>query len=412
MKYQTVLELMNDQFSHLRITASLFEQIIHFKQNFIYRSPEHTDFFSSAYFGLYIPKWTSQDDDWWFSHLLDLDEEYIAECIQRLPGINSDFKVSSNPLSLTMLYLAHVAHTHPAIPDKKRDEYKIAILACLNMRYVSSSMNHYFKLGPTTLAIAETVYNRLSKRFTLKQEGSWLKLIESRSTVQAVGESTRDTKYARQAVFEVFQDEMVVHKLNAIRTTMNDTIKELNDVFRQVLQEDKRTKQTTAFGKDGEGVYLKDLVKSEATYLRYQDQIILDTESFYKLELVEVIESSLPTLSTKVFREMLVWLVSARQTPKSKKLIDTLRVELIHYALGFLQEENIPMSSLASMAERLRKNIIAGKNNNPRVIQCRAITDKLIVQYLPAKRGKLITSERTAIMLYLILRTFAMKYYD
>lgn len=406
---KTLLDTLFDQ-ADIRVDRILFERIIGFRDEFQLRNPDHISFFSSAFFGVYIPKWTTDDNDWWFTKLLRLDEEYIEECLHHIPTINMEFKNSSNPLSITMLYLAHLAETSENIPDNLRDKYKIAIVECLNYRYVSSGMSYYFSRGPTTLAIAESVYNRLSKRFTLKMEGNWKKLIEHRSKVQTVGETTRDTKYSRQDIFIQFKDDMVIRKINAIRSTMNDTIQELNKVFRQVLDENKKIMQTKSLAADGEGVYLKELVKNEYTYQRYQEQIRMDKYSYLKTELMEIIENSLPTISVKTFRGVLEWFFS-KDSVKHKKLIEELHHDVIVYAITLLKAEGIPLSKIGDIAERLRKNMIAGRTIDARLSTCKEITDKLILLYDKRKKGKNITSERTGVMLYIVLRVLLMNYY-
>lgn len=407
---KTMLDTLFTQ-SEVKVTPMLFERILGFRTEFQNRNTDHISFFSSAFFGVYIPKWTTEDNDWWFVKLLGIDEEYIEECLRYIPGINTDFKNSSNPLSITMLYLAHLAQTHPSINDKKRDEYKVAILECLNFRYVSSSMNYYFSRGPTTLPIAEAVFNRLTKRFTLKEVGSWKKLIEVRSYNQAVGETTRDTVYSRQDVFIHYEDDMVVRKINAVRDTMNGTIQELNAVFREVLEENTKIAQTNSLGRDGEGLYLKDIVKNENVYQRYQEQIRMDKTTYLKREVIEIVESSLPTISTKTFEGCLAWMISP-EAKKFIKVVDELHREILVYAIALLKSENIPLSDIGGIAERLRKNMVAGRAVDNRLQKCKVLADKLVIGYDKRKKGKNITSERTGIMLYIVLRVFLKDYYS
>lgn len=410
-RFKRLKEVMDHYFSDVKMDAKWFKQIEVFKQQYYSRNPEHIGFFTGAYYGLHIPKWTGRDDDWWFIDLIGIDEDELADEVLGLETINENWHVSSNTLNITMLYLMHVCQTSKLMSRKDADHYKVVLMEILVARFFTSRLNHYFNKGPTSQVIAQEVYDRMSKRYILKEEGSWMKLIHNRAVLFSMGEHERDAKFGKQEVFDGFDDDLVVRKLNSIKTSVNDTISQIDLIFRAVLEDDKKTTKTSSMGVDGEGLYLKDLVKHQSEYLRYQDQVFADRNSFFKTELMEVIESSMPTISSNIFREALVWIYEMQNDKKWKKKIDQFRHDILIYALAMIQEEGIKQTDIVQVAYRIRQNFMSGKSSDKTLVECRKLGDSFIVAYRPKSKGKLITLERVAIMMYFVLRTLTKHFY-
>lgn len=410
MSYANLKQVLDDKI-HLRLDKRFLETVQKWKKAYYSRNPEHVGFFTGNYFGVHIPKWTNYDNDYWFNDVCDTDEDDLTDDILALPSINKDWSVSSNTLSILFVYLMHLAENTKELDQKNRDLLKLTLMEILIARYISSAINYYFSRSPTTVEIAREVNERLSNRFTLKTTGSWAELIKHRAETMVFGENTRGI-HSRQEVFISFKDEDVIRKLNITKTAVNDTIQALNKVFREVLDDKRVVASSSPMGEGAEGLYLKDLVKNTQSYLRYQDEIWNDKHAFMKFDLMEVIEGSMPTISSNLFRSTLEWMYDNRHDKKWEKKIDEFRHEITIYSLGLIEEENIKQTDLVHVAYRIRQNFSSGRANDKQLVQCRKLADSFIIAYRPKSKGKLITLERVALMMYFVLRTLGKNYYN
>lgn len=411
MAYQNLKEIF-DEYCHVSIDKKFLERITKWRNKFYSKNSEHVGFFSSASFGLYIPKWTSEEDDEWLTEIIGIDEEEIADYVYELPSINKDFQVSSNILSISFIYLMHKATVNKSLSTADNDKVRKTLMEVLVARYMTSIMYKYFYRGKTSPEVSTEVFERLSKRFDLKVAGNWKNWIEMKAEGFVLGDDQRqDAKYAKQEVFQRFEDELVVRKLNSIKSQLNKAAIEINSVFRQVLEDQDKIASKSALSMSVDGLYLADLVRDQTKYLHYQDAIFIDKNTFIKEDLLAVIEQSMPTISSNIFRGALEWILDNQMESKYKLKIMEVRHDILIYAIQLIKDENLHTNDLVQVGYRLRQNILSGKNNDRTVLKVRKMIDEFIVKFRPQSKGKLVSLERSAIMIYIVLRTLAMNYY-
>ena len=411
MAYQNLKEIF-DEYVNVSIDKKFLERITKWRNKFYSKNSEHVGFFSSASFGLYIPKWTSEEDDEWLTEIIGIDEEEIADYVYELPSINKDFQVSSNILSISFIYLMHKATVNKSLSTVDNDKVRKTLMEVLVARYMTSIMYKYFYRGKTSPEVSTEVFERLSKRFDLKVAGNWKNWIEMKAEGFVLGDEQRqDAKYAKQEVFQRFEDELVVRKLNSIKSQLNKAAIEINSVFRQVLEDQDKIASKSALSMSVDGLYLADLVRDQTKYLHYQDAIFIDKNTFIKEDLLAVIEQSMPTISSNIFRGALEWILDNQMESKYKRKIMEVRHDILIYAIQLIKDENLHTNDLVQVGYRLRQNILSGKNNDRTVMKVRKMVDEFIVKFRPQSKGKLVSLERSAIMIYIVLRTLAMNYY-
>ena len=411
MAYQNLKEIF-DEYCDVSIDKKFLERITKWRNKFYSKNSEHVGFFSSASFGLYIPKWTSEEDDEWLTEIIGIDEEEIADYVYELPSINKDFQVSSNILSISFIYLMHKATVNKSLSTVDNDKVRKTLMEVLVARYMTSIMYKYFYRGKTSPEVSTEVFERLSKRFDLKVAGNWKNWIEMKAEGFVLGDDQRqDAKYAKQEVFQRFEDELVVRKLNSIKSQLNKAAIEINSVFRQVLEDQDKIASKSALSMSVDGLYLADLVRDQTKYLHYQDAIFIDKNTFIKEDLLAVIEQSMPTISSNIFRGALEWILDNQMESKYKRKIMEVRHDILIYAIQLIKDENLHTNDLVQVGYRLRQNILSGKNNDRTIMKVRKMIDEFIVKFRPQSKGKLVSLERSAIMIYIVLRTLAMNYY-
>ena len=68
MSFSNLKEIF-DHYCETEINRKLLESLTKWRNRFYSRNSEHVGFFSTASFGLYIPKWMSSDDDIWLNKI-------------------------------------------------------------------------------------------------------------------------------------------------------------------------------------------------------------------------------------------------------------------------------------------------------------------------------------------------------
>lgn len=92
------------------------------------------------------------------------------------------------------------------------------------------------------------------------------------------------------------------------------------------------------------------------------------------------------------------------------KILDA-RHDVMIYSLALIQSEGLKTNDLVQIAHRLRQNLLSGKANDKTLLSVRKLVDGFIYEVKPKLKGKLVSLERSGVMLYIILRTLAMNYY-
>lgn len=395
----------------VKIDKSFAQKVWKWKTKFYSKNPDHVGFFTGYFFGYHIPKWTYSDSDYWLVDVMGIDEDEVASHAYKLDFVDKDHAVSSNILSIGLLYLIHKTTVSPTLDLKTKETLKSDLMEIMIARYITAIMNNYFSRGQTSLDIAQETYNRLSRRFVLKQEGSWAGFIRARAQSFLVGNqlgASARRKFATEEVYLQFDDEQVVKKLNAIKTNLNQAIKDINAVFREVLDDQNKISRTSSTQADGDDKFVRDIIRSEGVYLTHQNQLMLDKRAFINEDMLEVIESTMDAISTNIFRGALEWILDNQTNGRYKRDIETMRQDILLYGLELIKEEGIQTTNFVQIAYRLRQNFMSGKATDARLVKCRKLCDKFIVAYRPKSKGKIITLERVAILMYIVLRSLMM----
>ena len=399
-------ELVGD---NLVINPRWVSTLRRFVYGFATKDNEHTEFFGSPYLGTHRILFKTSDRVSFFNDIIDVDEIKLRDELIKTKWINRDFKVSSDAFNLSIVYLMYRVYNSD-LNHQMKEEALINLVMLFHYRILTSIMNHYFGylVKPS---VAQTAYNKLSLKFDIKRYGSWNALFRAR------GEFIIDRKTGIH--FDTFtkmnDDKRIVYMVNdmesRLKGVMNDYTKVLYEVKDSV---DLVQTESGVAIMDGE-VNIKDVQKQVNKYRNYISGILVDQHSFFKQELVSYAARAMDdTRTAGQFEDKLVNIIKEYPAQfahakgvKYKEFVDDVVTHLFEY----LASNNLRHNDLNSIMFKLRGAYVSNKSINALIHKLRRNGDEIVKLSTGIKTQFTVSQLRTALMLYIVLRTLTMDYY-
>jgi hypothetical protein len=123
----TLADVFDEHFKHVKFDSKLARNIYLYQIGYINRNREHLEFFGSNLLGVHVVRFKDSDVLKLFEEVLDVDFLSLSDDLKKVSSINQDYKVSSDVLNLTSMYLIHRFLTSSLIVDaaRKRAAYDL-----------------------------------------------------------------------------------------------------------------------------------------------------------------------------------------------------------------------------------------------------------------------------------------------
>ncbi|MBB5409321.1 hypothetical protein HDG34_003262 [Paraburkholderia sp. HC6.4b] len=391
----------------LVIDAMFARRISQYRHAFVFKNADHIKFFGGNLTGVEVVRFTDDDRDRWFEEILKVEEGVLAQELVALPTVNPTFKVSSDTMNLSCAWLMHTLYASPKLNDTQKQAAMMDVGLVLQYKFLTSRLFRHFRY-PADRATAEATYALLSGKFAIKQYGTWNAVLEQR---------TRDLISPQglhfKAISKMDNDLEVIYLLNDTQSRIRDMLKNIYDVFLQVHHQGMRIQSSSALvDYDGE-VVLKDRNRNLLAYTRYLQSIVSDRHSFIKEELLELICKLMYTTPPRLFRQTLEWISDNYRQARAKRVGELLDETLIH-SFDYLAEERTMVRThvdLPTLLARLRGVYTSSRSIDPALFSLREKAEWCVKQATGNRNDSVIASVRTAVLLYLVIRTMTMRHY-
>jgi len=401
----TLAGLFGDMGKGLVIDAALAKRVHNYRIQFLNRNEAHIAFFGGNLLGVHPVRFRTSDRQLWFDSVLKMDEIELKDGLLEVPAIDPSFKVSSDTFNQSCIWLMHAFWTSK-LPEAQRIAAATDVALVLQYKLISSLMAHYFPYDADE-ATAIATYAELSRKFALKQYGSWGKLLEARAE-DIVSAGSIHAKTWR----EYNDDKAVVYMINDIQGRLRETVNSLCEVFYRVKESGKKfALVSSTMEQDGLQV-VKDKQSNYQTYTRYLKEVLGDQVSFIRGELQSIVCDAMHTMPPKLFEEVLVWMCANHNSkhPEVDELIDGVLNHAYDY-VTHSRELNANRVDIGLLIARLRALYMASRMADPALISCKLLADKVVAQAVKTKNPSILASLRTGAELYIVLRSFARSYY-
>lgn len=393
---------------NIKFDRIMLAKVADMEAGFVNKKQEHIEFFGGALTGVQVVRFLEDDREKLFSDILNVDETTLMHEIHQLKDINVNFIVSSDIFNIACTWVMHKFHVSSYLTEQQREIGKTKICLYLNYKYLTSLLYKYFKY-PANPDVATAAYAQLSYKYVLKAKGSWRAALDYR-----VEEIISKDSIHYKTIANYNEDYSVVLMLNDTQGRINDMLKNIRNVMAKVQQEGSSIKTSSSVVEiDGEKI-VKDKTNSLSGYVRYIQTVITDTPSFIKQELLDVIEQAMPTMPPYLLLESLEW-ISKNYTFVRDNHIEKLVELIMEHAFVYLSDnKNILKQSkdLNLLISSMRGTYLSSRNTEPKMLQIRKEAFDLVKQTIKTKNDSVVSSVRTGVCLYIILRTFTKRFYS
>lgn len=393
---------------HLTFDKELARKIKLFVLYFVNKNSEHISFFGGNLLGVETVRFKEEDNNRWFDDVLDVDEFLLKDELHALDSINSEWKVSSNVFYLSCVGLLNKLYNTPLLSTKEKEDAMVDTMLVMQYKMITSILFNMFRY-PADRGVAVATYAALSKKFSLKQYGTWNKLLEARAR-DVISHNSIHFK----TIKDMDDDKAIIYLLSDVQTRIKHIIVVMRGVFETVLQTKSKIVTTSAIGMDMEGKsFIKDKARNINIYKRYLHETIIDKNNFVKLELIGIIGKVMYTMSEKFLEDTLNYMCDNYQGHNSE-VIDEIIDETLLFTFNYMatnKQFNIDQNDLAGLIVKLKAVYMSSRSSDVNLLKIRRNLESLVKKAIKSKNDTVVSSVRTGVMLYLILRAFTMKHY-
>lgn len=404
----TIKSVMDEAFSKTRVDDDLFQQLREFKQLFINRNEDHIRFFGGNLLGVHPIKFLPRDKNELLDVILGVDEDDIKEKARRLPSMkNEDWVRYTDAANLSCLYLVHRIYkmdVNAKFTQKQKEQALIDVLLILQFKFMGSLLSHYFPFKADE-ATALATYAALSKKYAIKQYGTWLNVLISRSQNIIAPTSIHIT-----TILNFDTDEAIFYMISDIQGRLKEMIKKIWAVFAEIRELDVKVLTTGGTIELDGKLVVRDVSNELANYRRYIDEVVRERNRFVKPELVGVIGSSMFTMPEQVLFNTLNYIVDHYKEPEVVELIGTTLQRAFDY-INSDRRARAAINDPLLLITKLRGQYMAARSSDPMLLRMRELGEGIVAKASTGRSDAVIASVRTGLLLYIVLRTFAMKYY-
>lgn len=386
---------------------SLVRAVNRFYNEFITRSDgivDHAGFFGSGYLAVHTVRWLPSDTKEFWQEVLDGEIEDTRPELWALPSVEKDHIVSSDPTNLAIVWLAHKVLSNNKLSDKQRKQTGIQLISILYFKYITSLMATYFSYGSDP-QLAIRCYEAMNYKFDLKVYKTWGRLIEARATGVVNPKSIH-----WNTLLKGEPDEAMMYVATDIKTRCNLMVQAITDLYYRVREENNRVVSVSSLFESEDGTEVRDVKRNVSSYMRYLSEIITDTPSFIRSELVNVVVELNPSANPQVTVETLEYVSAQYGGAKGQKLRQYVD-EVMRWAFALVQSRGVDYGNLLVVADTIKGMLNSSRNKEPELLHIRKYGEQLVRQATKKPSNTVVSGERTALVMYLVLRSLTQSRY-
>ena len=396
--------VFESEIGHLVPDQRLAKAIRSFCVAFMTKNEDHIQFFGSPLLGVYPLRFTDDDRLTWFDDILDCDEIHLTNQLHNCSTVNPDHIVASDTMNESIVYLLHLFHHSKRLDPKTIEQVKIDLVSIMHFKFISSIMTRYFKYNASK-EVALATYASLSKKYDLKVYGSWAALIHARAESIVSKNGLHYKTYT-----EYTNDKAIQYMVSDIQCRIREVIKAMTAEFYAVRDRDGKISSASATMELDGAKAIKDKANAFLTFRRYLNTTLNDHNTFIKEDLVHIVSVAMSNVPETHIKEALVYLCDNHQDPRQKYLTD-LCDEILLHAFEYIQSKGILINDLRLIIAKMKAIYTASRSSNESVLKMRELSWQLADRSVRSKDKQVKVGVRTAVMLYVLLRTLAMSHF-
>ena len=290
-------ELFNKYFNGTDL-KKLHKNLRMYRFKWMNKNQTHVEFLSSNLMGVHPIRFTKDDEEEFFETMLHIDVKELTKELYKVKGIYKERKVSSNPMYNTCIYMMHLFQTsNMKKEDKDSAIREIFLIATYKM--FSSLMSHNFSFN-LDIDIANTLYETISKRYLIRQLGSWEAVFEYRSNDVICPEGLHCERITK------VDGVKSSYAISDIQGRYRSMFKELYAVINEIINNNEKRLTTSLNSKDLDGQdAVSDVNNLNKNYFMYIDNIIYKKADFVKEDILLIVSEMFKNVKKDDLRAVL-----------------------------------------------------------------------------------------------------------
>jgi len=402
---KTIKDLI-EKYSEAKFDRAKMEMIVRGYNNFIHKNDDHIQFFGGNLIGVYPIRFKSEDRDYWVEDVAEvLDIESFKEELHELPEINKEFAVSGNPVNYIFTWIIHKCLTAD-LPSKYKEMGAHAAMNMLQIKFLTSVDAKRFPYRADE-ALAQAVYEQLSRKSLLKLTGNWKALIEYRTDGFLSKKSIH-----QKALNKMDDNEEQVALVNDVQDRVRKSYNKLTSTFYELRDSEARILSQQAFitNLEGEQVLreftnnIEDNAKKMHDILQYRNDFIKE----------ELIQATLNLVESATESNLVKALDFISDNIDGKKRFDITKEvgALVVYIHQFMKSSEIDEKNIPEIVSRLRSGFRSHRTNNKAVLDIKEKVEDIVKRSISARHEATLSATKVAVLVYISLRILSIRYYN
>ena len=398
--------LFDNEFKNVHYNGKMNIDVAKFVRVFMHKG-ENSAFFGSGLLAVHRVRWTSTENNGFFDDILKIDPDELKDKIDALNNIDPNHVATTDAFNLSIIYSVHRAMTEKSLSPAQKKELSMNLLRLLFFKFICSLLTNYFPHG-ADIGIAMRTFESMNNRYDLRVYKTWQNLITARAESIIAPSSIH---YKTLINFD--NDESVKYVLSDIQTRIRVLIKTLTSLYYKVRAEGDRIVTNSSLIEVEGGTEIKDVKRQFPKYRRYLFDTVPDLNSFLRPQLTDVIIRLIPSMNKKLFLNTLNY-ISVHFEDKKGIKIQSFLDKVLEYSFDYINATGINPNHLPEVLNGIKGILNASLNKEQSVMYLRTTGDSIVKE----ARGQMskssvpVSSERTGVILYIVLRTLTMNHYQ
>lgn len=393
--------------TEVKVDNALAQRLNRFVNNFINKDEDHINFFGSNLTGVYSIYFTTLDKNELMIDVIgNVNDGAIRREIKALPYVGSTWVVATEPVTVVCIYLAYRFY-NSTLPQKVKEQAMLDCAMIVHFKFITSLMNHYFQYNiPMATALAS--YSALSRKFTLKDEGTWYKTLKRRCEDFLFNQDSW-----REQIHTFEPDEELIKMFSDLQVRMRSMVKNIAEVTYRLHSAGIGVDSESSTIETDDGLKVRDVQRLHSVYKDYLMATVVEPRALIKPELVHIIGEAITTMPESPVFQILTYLSELVRTNdrNAYKLIDESMMFLFNYLQREGKQDN-SLSNITLLLEKLKNLLTASKTKDHTILELRRLSEKVVLKGSSIRNKAAVSGLKTGLILYLILRAITKHHYS
>jgi len=404
--------LLDKYFKNIKVDKSLYKKISKFKNNWATKSPIYIEFLGGVHIGVQPIRFSTIDEDNLLNRTLRIDHKELKKELFEIPEIKEiavDSKgnikkntVVANPTYNVLMYL--MMRFSKELNSRDAENAIRDCFSIMSYKILGSIVYRYFQYD-LDINVANAVFEKMSKKFLIKQFGSWQAVIDYKSDDVYNG-------IHKDKVLS-FNTDGVIYAIADIQNKYRSLVKNIYELIEEVNEENSKISTTSTLKEDEDGgLSVADITDTPDKYTNYINSIVYSKSDFVKDDLMELVTDIMSNVSIEDLKANLELISSmSLKDPNIKK---ELLPMILETSLAYLKDNNIVSikDSLEDSIDLLRRYWSSSRTKSKNVSVVKNKMIKITIEATGKKTSWVIAAINIATITYIFIRSVSIKSYQ